>query len=106
MKPPLRHTAYKVTTTRNVFGDYVAGVQTALPCHFRYITDLVTGSGNETIESDAMAWFNPDSGIEKGDILVIYSRGYMVENVIEAPRLRSTAIQFIKVTLSKYGIIS
>ena len=106
MKPPMRHTAYKVATTRNAYGDYIAGAKTAIICHFREITDLVTSTSNEAINCDAMAWFEADSGIIKGDILIIESQGYKVEKLIKARRLHSVEVQFIKTELTKYGVIS
>lgn len=106
MKPPMLHTAYKVTTTRNAYGDFIASGETALPCHFRYITEQVSGVGNETIQSDAMAWFEPDSGVQKEDILKIDGEHFRVERLIKARKLRDTRVQFLKVELLKYGTIS
>lgn len=99
------HTAYKVTTTRNAYGDYVASGTTTHRCHFRYITELQIG-GNEVVQSDAMAWFEPDSGIVKGDIVTIDSEHFKIERVVKARRLHSTEVQFIKTYLMKYGLIS
>lgn len=106
MKPPMMHTAYKVTQTRNEYGDFTGTTLTAIPCHFRYITEQITGGPNEQIQSDAMAWFEPDSGIEKKDILKLDDEYFRVERVIKARRLRSSVVQFIKVELLKYGQIS
>jgi len=106
IKPPMRHTAYKVTTSRGAYGDYVAGAKTALPCHFRYITTLDTNGFNERYTCEALAWFEADSNVVKGDVLVIDDDGFIVDKVIKARRLRSTEVQFLKVELMKYGIIS
>lgn len=100
------HTAYKVTTTRNAYGDYAASGETALICHFRYINDIQTGDNNEVIQSDAMAWFEPDSGIAYKDIIKFDGEHYMVERVTEARKLRSPEVQFIKCELTRYGVIS
>jgi hypothetical protein len=105
MKPPMLHTAYKVATTRNAYGDYILGAETELPCHFREITSQVFDM-NETINCDAMAWFMPDSGIMKKDIIKIYDTYYQVERRAMGRKLRKTAVQFIEVNLSKYGSIS
>jgi len=105
MRPPMRHIAYKVTTTRNAYGDYVQGSQTALTCHFRDISNI-TIAGNETYQSDAMGWFEPDADISKGDVFLIKDEGYIVERVTKARRLWNPSIQFIKVEFMKYGIIS
>lgn len=106
MKPPMRHTAYKVSYTRNAYGDFLAASETALACHFRYITEQISGENNETIQSDAMAWFNPDSGVDREDIIKFEGEHFRVERVIKARRLRDTDVQFIKVFLLKYGTIS
>lgn len=106
MKPPMKHTAYKVSYTRNGYGDFTAGPETALACHFRYITEQISGESNETIQSDAMAWFEPASGIDREDIIKFEGEHFRVERVIKARRLRDTDVQFIKVFLLKYGTIS
>lgn len=108
----MRHTAYKVTTTRNAYGDYIAAGETALICHFRYITIQAGGSsgrnirGNESVDADAMAWFEPDSGIEREDLIKFEGEHFRVEKVIKARRLRDPDVQFIKCELLKYGQIS
>lgn len=99
-------TAYKVTNTRNAYGDYVASGTTALKCHFRYITEQVTSTNNETIQSDAMAWFEPDSGVNRGDIIKFDGEHFRVERVTRARKLRDKNVHFIKVELLKYGVIS
>lgn len=106
MKPPMLHTAYKVTTTRNAYGDFLPSGETALKCHFRYITQQISTDANETIQCDAMAWFEPDSGINRKDIIKFEGEHFRVEKVIKARRLRQASVQFIKVELLKYGVIS
>lgn len=106
MKPPMNHTAYKVTKTRNSYGDFTATGETALSCHVRIITEQVAGVGNETIQSDAMMWFEADSGVVKEDIIKFEGTHYRVERVTEARRLRDPEVQFLKVDLQKYGVIS
>lgn len=105
MMPPMMHTAYKVTTTRNAYGDYTASGTTALKCHFRYITEQVTDN-NEQIQSDAMGWFEPDSGVVKGTLIKFEGEHYRVERVIKARRLRDSSTIFLKVELLKFGQIS
>ncbi len=106
MKPPMMHIAYKVTTTRNKYGDFLPSGETALKCHFRYITEQVSSTNDETIQVDAMAWFEPDSGIGRKDIIKFEGEHFRVERVIKARRLRNPTVQFIKVELLKYGVIS
>jgi len=106
MKPPMLHAIFKATKTRNEYGDLVGTALTQLSCHFRYITDQVSGGSNETINSDAMAWFEPDSGIERRDILRFDNEYFRVERVTKARRLRETNVQFLKCELLKYGAIS
>lgn len=106
MKPPMKHTAYKVTTTRNSDGDYIASGTTALKCHFREINEILTDSNNQVIQSDAMMWFEPDVNVSEGNIIKIYGEHYRVERIVKARRLRGTSVLFIKVWLLKYGPIS
>lgn len=106
MKPPMNFTAYKVTTTRNAYGDFLPSGETALKCHFRYITEQVTSTNSETIQSDAMAWFEPDSGVDRKDVIKFDGEHFRVERVTKARKLRDPSVQFIKVELLKYGVIS
>lgn len=99
-------TVYLVSTTRDAYGDYTPGAETALSCHFREITQVALTGNQEQILSDAMAWFEPDSGVERNNILKIDGEHYKVEKVTKARRLHETAVQFIKVDLIKYGVIS
>ncbi|RLA58673.1 MAG: hypothetical protein DRR04_10380 [Gammaproteobacteria bacterium] len=105
MKPPMLHTAYKVSSSRNAYGDYVAGAETTLICHWRDITNLIQ-EANEQIQSDAMAWFEPDSGVVKGDIIKFEGNHYVAIRITRARKLRETPVQFLKVELQKYGAIS
>ena len=100
------HTAYKVTTSRNAYGDYTATGETAITCHFRTINEQVTGSGNETVQSDAMIWTEPDSGLVRGDIIKFEGEHYRVERITKARRLRNPTVLFLKIELLKYGTIS
>lgn len=106
MRPPMFQTAFKQNYTRNAYGDFSTTTETELICHFRRRDDQVSGTGNETIQSDAMAWFEPDSGVQKEDILKINGEFYRVERIIEARKLRDPELQFIKTELLRYGTIS
>jgi hypothetical protein len=106
MKPPMLHTAYKHNYTRNAYGDFIRSSKTELNCHFRYINDQISDTNNEQIQSDAMAWFEPDSGIDRKDIIEFENEFYRVEQITKARTLRSTDVQFIKCDLLKYGVIS
>ena len=106
MKPPMLHTAYKVTMTRDAYGSYTATGSTTLKCHFRKNVGQVTGTNNEVIQSDVIAWFEPDSGVALKDVMKIGDTHYRVERIISARRLRSTSIQFLKCDLAIYGVIS
>lgn len=112
MKPPMLHTAYKVTTTRNAYGDFTASGETALKCHFRYVSRQLTGISNEQAttsggsDADAIAWFEPDSGIDREDIIKFEGEHFRVETIIKARRLRQPEVLFIKAELLRYGTIS
>lgn len=105
MRPPMIHTAYKVTTIRNAYGDFYAGDGTAMPCHFRYITQQVSDN-DETVNCDALIWLMPDSGVDRKDIIKFEGEHFRVERVIKGRRLREQAVQFIKCELLRYGQIS
>lgn len=106
MKPPMLHTAYKVTESRNAYGDITASGSTELVCHFRNITDLVTTGTNEYVNADAMAWFEPDADIAKNDVVQIDGEHWRIERITKARKLRTTAVQFLKCDLLRYGVIS
>ena len=106
MRPPFTKTAYKVTTTRDAYGNYVTSGTTALMCHFRYITNVQETSGNQSMQSDAMAWFEPDSGIQVKDLIKYEGEHFTVERITRATRLRSNSVLFLKADLAKYGVIS
>lgn len=103
MKPPMLHTISKVTTVRNTYGDYLVTGRIELSCHFRDINEQVTGGVNETVQSDAMCWLEPDAPVDRGDLLEFGDTCYRVERVTKARRLRETPIQFLKLDLLKYG---
>lgn len=102
MKPPMTHTAKKYARTRNAYGDYTANTYTQMPCHFRYINEVVTSVPNETFQSDAMAWFEPDADVQEQDLLYIDNTFFRVEKLIRARKLRSNSVQFIKCWLQKH----
>lgn len=106
MKPPMNQVAYLQTVSRNAYGDFSTDDETSLSCHFREINETVILGQNEQTQSDAMAWFNPNSGVDKGSIIKITDEFYRVERVIKARTLHSSAIQFIKCYLIKHGAIS
>jgi hypothetical protein len=98
MMPPMNNTATLVSYTRNGYGDFVKSTTSSIPCHFRELREFVRDSNND-IESDAMAWFEPTSGVQEKDILLIEGVYYQVEEIIIARRLQSKAAQFIKALL-------
>ena len=106
MMPPMYHTVHKVTSTRNAYGDFIAGTEVPLKAHVRIIEEQVTGQANEAVQCDAMMWFEPDSGVQRQDIIKFQDTYYRVERYTEARKLRDPNIQFIKTELLKYGDIS
>lgn len=106
MRPPMYHTAYRVVTTANAYGDKVASGTVAYKCHVRIINEAVTASNDETTQCDAMFWFEPDTPVVKNAIWKFQGEHYRVERIIEARKLRNPQLQFIKVEMLKYGQIS
>ena len=104
MQPPMQMTAYKITTSRNAFGDHLLTTTThPLPCHFRDMTTTQIGGTNETITTNALIWFSPDAGIIKNDIISVDGVYFKIDSVIKARRLRDSTILFLKCGLIKYG---
>ena len=106
MKPPMLHTAYKVSYTRNAYGDFITNTESYVKCHFREINNQITDTNAEVVNSDAMAWFEPDSGIERNSILHIEGEYYRVERITKARKLHNPTVQFLKCELLRYGVIS
>jgi len=106
MKPPMLYTAYKLAYTRNSYGDYVTAAETELVCHYRYIINHISDTNNEIEQSDAMAWFEPNSGVELKDIIRIEDNHFRVEKITEGKTFRTNNVQFLKVELQTYGVIS
>ena len=103
MKPPLNMTITKVATSLNSYGEYAhtGSAESLLVCHFREITQLVENANQETVQSDAMGWFNPDASISIGAIFRFSDEEYRVIRLVRARRLSNTAVQFIKVYFEK-----
>lgn len=106
MSPPMLHTAYLVTMSRNGYMDLTASGETPFACHFRYITNIDTTPNNEQIQSDALLWCEPDIAIAKGSVVKFEGEHFMVERLTKARRLRNPQVLFIKCELLKYGVIS
>jgi hypothetical protein len=106
MNPPMTHTAGLITNSRNAYGDYTASGTTNIACHFREINEVITNSNNEAVQSDAIAWFEPASGVTRESLLLINSEYYRVVKIVKARRLRSPAVLFVKAYLRHYGVIS
>ncbi len=99
----------KISVHRNVYGDITAdgGSSTQVGCRFRVITNTTNSSSHEEVHSEeAMAWFAPNSGIVRGDILLYEGQTWKVQKVNEARRLGETDIQFLKCWLQAYGLVS
>jgi len=103
--PPMNQTAYLVTTTRSAYGTQTASGETALRCRFRYITQ-VNLNNIETTDADAMAWFEPDSGVDLHSIIKFDGTHWRVERVTKPVDFETPNVHFIKVDLIKYGVIS
>lgn len=106
MKPPMVHTAYKVSYTRNAYGDYTATSSTAIPCHFRYINEIDSNADNEQLQFDGLAWFDGSASISENDIVQIEGEHFRIERLIKARRLRNPTVLFLKCFLQRYGVIS
>jgi len=108
MMPDMPYTAYIVSATQNAYLEYTAGAETAVKCDFRRINEVTIGGNNQQIQSDAMAWFEPDVGIDQGTIIKFKGEHYRVIETIDGRDLEATGapVIFIKTRLQKYGVIS
>lgn len=87
---------------RNVV--YDSGSYTTIKCKFRNILsiDYSGGTNIEGITSDAMAWFAPDTVIQKGDIIIADGDYFRVEKIVKARKMVDATVQFLKVSLQKH----
>ena len=107
--PKLTQTAYKVTTTRNQYGDSVWGsLSSAIPCMYRDISTLGQSSGNrEEVTLDGLFWLDSDQAVNKADIYKIGTEYIRIERVIPArDRLRSNTVHWHKCEVTKQRQIS
>jgi hypothetical protein len=107
--PKLTQTAYKVSTSRNQYGDSVWGATgSAIPCLYRDISTLGQSSGNrEEVTLDGLFWLDNDQTVNKADIYKIGTEYIRIERVVEArDRLRGNAVAFIKCEVTKQRQIS
>jgi hypothetical protein len=107
--PKLTQTCYKVSTTRNQYGDSVWGATgSAIPCMYRDISTLGQSSGNrEEVTLDGLFWLDNDQTVNKADIYKIGTEYIRIERVIQArDRLRGNTLAFIKCEVTKQRQIS
>ena len=107
--PKLTQTAYKVSTTRNQYGDSVWGATgSAIPCLYRDISTLGQSSGNrEEVTIDGLLWLDNDQTVNKADIYLIDGEYYRIERIVEArDRLSTNSVAFYKCEVTKQRQIS
>ena len=105
----LTQTAYRISTTRNVYGDDTWGATSAaIPCLYRDISILSRGNVNrDEVDIDGQLWFDSDQTIEKGETYLIGTEYFRIEKVIIArDRLRDNEIRFIKCEVTRQRQIS
>jgi hypothetical protein len=105
--PKLTQIAYKVTSTRNKYGDVVYGTSTSLDCLFREFTSIDLVNGLEQIKTDAIVWLAPSASVLEGDVLQIDGGYYRIEKIIQAKdRLRNNEVKFLKCEVNEQRRIS
>lgn len=98
---------YKITTTRNKYGDLVMGAEAGKDCWFREITALVPSTGNaEEIQCDAVVWFAGSDDTKKGDIYRYGNDYYRVTRITKARKGGMTNVEFIKCELISHRFVS
>jgi hypothetical protein len=95
-----------LTATINKYGDQVVSGGTSVPCRFRYITGIVKGQNSEANTTfDAIVWFEPEAGVNEGDIVTINSLYWRIERLVRATRLNDNTVLFIKAYVNKHDAV-
>lgn len=104
MRPPLPQTCVIVSSTRNIFGDIVntGTAGETINCKFRQIIDFQTTATNrEEYTSNAMLWTESDANVAIGTVILFDGVYYRTIEVIEARKIDSSAIEFLKCKLER-----
>lgn len=108
LTPKLVQSCRKVTKTRNDYGDIEYGATTVLSCLYRDISSLQIGNANrEEVDVDGMFWFEPDSGVARGDIILFEGEYFRIEKIIKArARLSDNTVHFLKCEVMRQRQVS
>lgn len=108
--PKLTQSAYRVTVTRNEYGDinYNSTATTATPCLYRDISTLQRGNQNkEEVLIDGYLWFNGTETLAKGDVFQLDGVYYRLEKItLGKDLLRTNTVDFYKCEVTKQRQVS
>jgi len=88
--------AYKITTTRNEFGERIETSEAEFRCLFKQIDGYDRNNKMEFANCDSMIWAGPGDGLTEGTLVKIDDTLYLIDKVTKAKRIGSTIAQFVK----------
>lgn len=110
LTPKLTQSAYKVTTTRNEYGDinFNSTASDATACLYRDISYITRGNQNkEEILIDGYLWFDGTITLSKGDIYQLNGEYFRIERITKGKDLlRTNQVDFYKCEVTKQRQIS
>lgn len=99
-----------VTVLRNRYGDKVDSGREKVACRWRWWEYIYREAHAEVAardnrsNSDALVWFNADASVERGTILLFDNEYFEVVALVQARKLRSADVQFIKCVVKRIEI--
>ena len=94
----------KMNYSRNADGDIVNSTSEGVSCLFREMNELSYGNNRESLDADAVVWFERDASVGLGDIYIYDGEYYRVNEIIKARRMGDK--QFIKCGLVRHRQVS
>jgi len=99
----LNQTFRKISYVTNVSGDLVKTATTYYLCRFRYITLINKGANQESLDSQAQIWFEPEANILEGDIGEVDGKMWRINKLIKARKMDSS-VRFLKTEVYAYEL--
>lgn len=108
LTPKLVQSCYKVSKSRNAYGDIEYGSTESLSCLYRDISQLQIANANrEDVDVDGIFWFEPDSEVERGDIILFDGEYYRIDKITKArARLTDNSVHFLKCEVMRQRQVS
>lgn len=101
----LTQTGYIIPTTRDKYGDQVAGTPRAILCRFRYVTGIDRQLNAEAQTAiDAIIWVSGDEEIAEGTIVQVEGMYWRVDRLVKARKLSGSTVEFYKAYVNKHSM--